>query len=157
MLLSRLIIGEAVDPMIFEALVQNGALGLFAAYLAWANAKNEKKLDALNESFMKRVEDIQRAGFDHLQKEEEKFLLREDGVRSNYDSVVEKLDGERRLVVEQLSSQLGVAATKLDNLIASNAQLAQQLADLSSRVDRFERDMTEIRAALNHPRIAQNQ
>jgi seryl-tRNA synthetase len=111
----------------------------------------------MGESFMKRVEDIQRAGFDHLQKEEEKFLLREDGVRSNYDSVVEKLDGERRLVVEQLSSQLGVAATKLDNLIASNAQLAQQLADLSSRVDRFERDMSEIRAALNQPRIAQNQ
>ena len=153
MLLSRLTIGEAVDPLIFEALVQNGALGLFAAYLAWANAKNEKKLDALNESFMKRVEDIQRAGFDHLQKEEEKFLLREDGVRSNYDSVVKKLDGERRLVV----SQLGIAATKLDNLIASNAQLAQQLADLSSRVDRFERDMTEIRAALNHPNIVQNQ
>ena len=43
-----------------DLLLQNGAMGLFAAYLVYRDNKNEKRMDEMNHRFLVKIDEITR-------------------------------------------------------------------------------------------------
>ena len=102
---------------ILDVVIQNGALGAFAAYLAIDLRTQRKQLDILAERFETQLNKIR-----------EDAMTAERELRLRYDQVIEGLNKERSEIRGQVSSEIQELDRKIDIL-------GHQIDSLKTTVD----------------------
>ena len=73
-----------MEQALLQTLMDYGALGLFAGYLAWQQNKLQHALQSLTERFQDQIDSLQT-----------RHEAREDTLRSRYDAVIADLNKHR--------------------------------------------------------------
>ncbi len=129
---------------IIDLLLQNGAMGLFAAYLVYRDTKSEKRLDVMNKRFLVKIEDITRLNAANEEQQLLKFEEREQKLRDKYDSVVGKLDDERKIITNQISSKLDQTTTKMEAIADKLSTITTKFDDISTRITVLEQKVNQL-------------
>ena len=95
-----------MDP-ITTALTELGPLGLFAAFLAWQYATQQKKIDGMIDKFQEQIKELQK---DSAESEER--------LRDRYDSVIREKDEQLRLKSDSLESNVERTLRNTDELLS---------------------------------------
>lgn len=95
---------------IIQELIQGGAMGLFAGFLAWQHVSNVKRNDTLVQKFQEQI--------DKLRDEQEERI---EVMRGRYDAIVEKYQTQKDTL------QQGIAV-KVDTIVA-NTELSLKKLD----------------------------
>jgi chromosome segregation ATPase len=127
-----------------DLLLQNGAMGLFAAYLVYRDNKNEKRMDEMNHRFLVKIDEITRMNVESENQQLLKFEEREERLRTKYDEVVGKLDGERKTITNQISTKLDSTTGKMENITEKLTTIATKFDDISSRIQVLEQKVTHL-------------
>ena len=88
-----------------QTLMDYGALGLFAGYLAWQQNKLQQALQSLTLRFQKQIDSLQ-----------ERHEQREDTMRARYDTVIADLLRHRDSMSKDMTAALTRSADKLEDL-----------------------------------------
>lgn len=88
-----------------QTLTDYGALGLFAAYLAWQQNKLQQALQSLTLRFQNQIDSLQ-----------ERHEQREDTMRARYDVVIADLNKHRDSMSQDMVAALTRSADKLEDL-----------------------------------------
>jgi DNA anti-recombination protein RmuC len=94
-----------VEDAILQTLMDYGALGLFAGYLAWQQNKLQQALQSLTLRFQKQIDSLQ-----------ERHEQREDTMRARYDTVIADLLRHRDSMSKDMTAALTRSADKLEDL-----------------------------------------
>ena len=94
-----------MEQAILQTLMDYGALGLFAGYLAWQQNKLQTALQTLTQSFQDQIGDLQTRHED-----------REDTMRARYDAVIADLNSHRDSMAQDMVAALTRSADKLEDL-----------------------------------------
>jgi len=94
-----------VEDAILQTLMDYGALGLFAGYLAWQQNKLQQALQSLTLRFQKQIDTLQ-----------ERHEQREDTMRARYDTVIADLLRHRDSMSKDMTAALTRSADKLEDL-----------------------------------------
>lgn len=84
-------------------LLDFGALGMFAGFLIWLNARSQKRLDEMSEQFQKT-----------LREQEEAHHLAEEKIRSRYDSLIANFNSERQSIYQEVVATMSDIKTRLE-------------------------------------------
>tara|TARA_Y100000592_G_scaffold100740_1_gene182434 strand:- start:7439 stop:7888 length:450 start_codon:yes stop_codon:yes gene_type:complete len=133
-----------MEMSIIDLLLQNGAMGLFAAYLVYRDTKSEKRLDVMNKRFLVKIEDITRLNAANEEQQLLKFEEREQKLRDKYDSVVGKLDDERKIITNQISSKLDQTTTKMEAIADKLSTITTKFDDISTRITVLEQKVNQL-------------
>tara|TARA_B100000519_G_scaffold94744_1_gene82243 strand:- start:140 stop:583 length:444 start_codon:yes stop_codon:yes gene_type:complete len=127
-----------------DLLLQNGAMGLFAAYLVYRDNKNEKRMDEMNHRFLVKIDEITRMNVESENQQLLKFEEREEKLRTKYDEVVGKLDGERKNITNQISSKLDQTTSKMENITDKLTTITGKVGDISTRITVLEQKVNQL-------------
>ena len=94
-----------MEDAILQTLMDYGALGLFAGYLAWQQNKLQQALQSLTLRFQKQIDSLQ-----------ERHEQREDTMRARYDTVIADLLRHRDSMSKDMTAALTRSADKLEDL-----------------------------------------
>jgi len=94
-----------LEEAVLQTLMDYGALGLFAGYLAWQQNKLQQALQALTLRFQKQIDNLQ-----------ERHEQREDTMRGRYDAVIADLNSHRDSMSQDMVAALTRSADKLEDL-----------------------------------------
>ena len=94
-----------MEDAILQTLMDYGALGLFAGYLAWQQNKLQQALQSLTLRFQKQIDSLQ-----------ERHEQREDTMRGRYDTVIADLNRHRDSMSQDMVAALTRSADKLEDL-----------------------------------------
>lgn len=94
-----------MEDAILQTLMDYGALGLFAGYLAWQQNKLQQALQSLTLRFQKQIDSLQ-----------ERHEQREDTMRGRYDTVIADLNRHRDSMSKDMVAALTRSADKLEDL-----------------------------------------
>ena len=94
-----------MEDAILQTLMDYGALGLFAGYLAWQQNKLQQALQSLTLRFQKQIDTLQ-----------ERHEQREDTMRARYDTVIADLLRHRDSMSKDMTAALTRSADKLEDL-----------------------------------------
>ena len=133
-----------MDMSFIDILLQNGAMGLSAAYLVYRDTKSEKRLDEMNDRFLMKIEEITRLNAANEEQQLLKFESRETKLRDKYDSVVGKLDDERKIITNKISSKLDSTTGKMENITEKLTTIAAKFDDISTRISVLEQKVTHL-------------
>ena len=84
-------------------LLDFGALGMFAGFLIWLNARSQKRLDEMAEQFQRTLKD-----------QEEAHHLAEEKIRSRYDSLIANFNTERQSIYQEVVATMSDIKTRLE-------------------------------------------
>lgn len=127
-----------------DILLQNGAMGLFAAYLVYRDTKSEKRLDEMNHRFLMKIDEITRLNAANEEQQLLKFEAREEKLRTKYDEVVGKLDDERKIITDSISSKLDSTTAKMEGITEKLTTITTKFDDISSRIQVLEQKVTHL-------------
>ena len=103
-----------MEGKLLAELFDLGAIGLFAAYLAYSNFKTQKRLDEMAANFLATTETQEKAhaaAEDLIRTRYDAIIARHEAQRlSVYDDVVKKLDDHTRALVSIEAAVSGRAA-----------------------------------------------
>lgn len=88
-------------------LVDFGALGLFAGFLIWLNAKSQKRLDEMYERFQATIDNQEKA-----------HSAAEELIRSRYDSLLSQYNAERNKIYEDVVRSIDEIKSGIDRIEA---------------------------------------
>ncbi len=131
-----------MEMTFIDLLLQNGAMGLFAAYLVYRDNKNEKRMDEMNHRFLVKIDEITRLNVESENQQLLKFEEREEKLRTKYDEVVGKLDGERKTITDSISSKLDSTTAKMEGITEKLTTITTKFDDISSRIQILEQKVT---------------
>lgn len=94
-----------METSILNALLEFGAMGLFAAFLVWQHLSMQKRFDNLINKFQGQLEGIQ-----------EKAELSEEKLRERYDAVVANYRSDETSFRETVATQVRDARRSLDEI-----------------------------------------
>ena len=94
-----------MEQAILQTLMDYGALGLFAGYLAWQQNKLQHALQSLTARFQDQIDSLQ-----------ERHEAREDTMRARYDLVIDGLNEEAKQQRGSMTDVLTRSADKLEDL-----------------------------------------
>lgn len=94
-----------METGILNALLEFGAMGLFAAFLVWQHLSMQKRFDNLISKFQGQLEGIQ-----------QKSEANEDKLRGRYDVVVANYRADEATLREQLVERVGETNRSIENL-----------------------------------------
>ena len=127
-----------------DILIQNGAMGLFAAYLVYRDTKSEKRMDEMQNRFLLKIQELTRMNSQNEQEQLLKFEEREQKLRDRYDSVVGKLDEERKIITNSISTKLDQSTTKIENIADKLSTITTKFDDISSRITVLEQKVNQL-------------
>lgn len=133
-----------MEMTFIDLLLQNGAMGLFAAYLVYRDNKNEKRMDEMNHRFLVKIDEITRLNVESENQQLIKFEEREEKLRTKYDEVVGKLDGERKTITNQISSKLDQTTSKMENITDKLTTITGKVGDISTRITVLEQKVNQL-------------
>ena len=108
-----------------EAFLENGSMGLFAAFLVWQHLSMQKRFDNLYASFKDQLKDMQ-------QKNEEK----ESSIRERYDTVISGLQDEKSSFRVDVKGRVDTAILKIDDV----GKKIEEIKVLSESLNMLQRD-----------------
>ena len=94
-----------MEAGIFNALLEFGAMGLFAAFLVWQHLSMQKRFDKLIDRFQEQLSGIQ-----------EKTEQNDDKLRERYDKVIEQYQADKTQFTSQVGSNVDEAIRKAQEL-----------------------------------------
>ena len=120
--------------MFTDVLLNAGPIGLLAAYMMYWLQKQEAKHDSLTKHYMDKIEELQTK--DEVAREAmlDKYEKREDALRDRYDSVIIKLDAERKEPEINTAKSLEKAIDKLEQMNVRVDALGSRFDDLSTKI-----------------------
>tara|TARA_Y100001973_G_C5180384_1_gene324518 strand:- start:1453 stop:1914 length:462 start_codon:yes stop_codon:yes gene_type:complete len=133
-----------MESSLLEALLEYGAMGLFAAFLIWQHLSMQKRFDKLYESFKTQLKDLQ-----------EKSEKNEDKLRTRYDDVIKQYQDDKTTfrinVAEQINSlrrDVEKFATAVDDLPFDSLQIQIEAVSLNQNQSHrmLEKGMEALRA-----------
>ncbi len=127
-----------------DILIQNGAMGLFAAYLVYRDTKSEKRMDEMQNRFLLKIQELTRMNSQNEQEQLLKFEEREQKLRDKYDLVVGKLDEERKIITNSISTKLDQSTTKIENIADKLSTITTKFDDISSRITVLEQKVNQL-------------
>jgi len=149
--------------MFTDVLLNAGPIGLLAAYMMYWLQKQEAKHDNLTKHYMDKTEDLQTK--DEVARETmlDKYEKREDALRDRYDSVILKLDAERKEhdintakslekaidKLEQMNVRVDALGSRFDDLSTKIINTNQKLVLLEQQVQRMDGILEGIKTTLN--------
>lgn len=94
----------SVESTLISSLLDFGALGLFAGFLAWQYTKQQRRLEIVIEKFQETVktqEIAHGAAEDLIRTRYDQVIARHENQRNSiYEDVVKKLDDHTRLIAD---------------------------------------------------------
>lgn len=135
--------------MILDVLLNYGGIGVLAGYLLYQNSEQRKLLMDMQTRLFSKFEEFSQIQQKTEKEKEEKFERREDNLRNKYDKVIEKLDSERRLLVEGLSKQLESNARRVEIMTESVKNLSIQLTDMTNKIILLQEKLTQLEIKVN--------
>ena len=127
-----------------DILIQNGAMGLFAAYLVYRDTKSEKRMDEMQNRFLLKIQELTRMNSQNEQEQLLKLEEREQKLRDKYDSVVGKLDEERKIITNSISTKLDQSTTKIENIADKLSTITTKFDDISARITVLEQKVNQL-------------
>lgn len=97
-----------MESEVLNALLEYGALGLFAGFLVWQHLSMQKRLDKLVERFQTQLDGIQ-----------EKSDANEEKLRDRYDLVISQLRDDKTTFRVNVSGRIDEAIRKIEVLETS--------------------------------------
>ena len=94
---------------IINELIQGGAMGLFAGFLAWQHVANTKRNDQLVQGFQEQI--------DRMREEQEERI---EVMRTRYDAVVDRYQAQKDAVQNDI-------AARVETLLANSALAIKKL------------------------------
>ena len=132
-----------MEPSILDALLEYGALGIFAGFLVWQHLSMQKRLDKLVDKFQLQLESIQ-----------EKSESSEEKLRDRYDTVIKGLQDDKTTFRLNVAEQIAEAMRSIDSLRShidglpfSNLQIQIEAIALNQRNSHLilEKGMEQLR------------
>lgn len=123
---------------LYDLMINAGPMGLFAAYLVYTNKKYDVRIEENHALYLAKLDESKTNFLQHLEEQERKFLDREDKLRDKYDTVIVKLDGERKEILERLVSTLQTNNTKIAEISTKIETQGQSIVRLSEDVKKIE-------------------
>ena len=90
---------------LFEALLEYGSMGLFAAFLVWQHLSMQKRFDALVDKFQEQLRGIQ-----------DKSEAAEDKLRERYDGVLKQYQDDKTAFRDNVAGQVAEVLRKLEKV-----------------------------------------
>jgi hypothetical protein len=90
---------------LFEALLEYGSMGLFAAFLVWQHLSMQKRFDKLVDKFQEQLAGIQ-----------DKADANEDKLRERYDKVISQYQDDKTTFRVNVAGQVTELNRKIDGL-----------------------------------------
>ena len=90
---------------LFEALLEYGSMGLFAAFLVWQHLSMQKRFDKLVDKFQEQLKGIQ-----------EKAEANEEKLRGRYDTVIKQYQDDKTTFRINVAGQVTEAIRKIDEV-----------------------------------------
>jgi len=134
---------------LFDVLINYGGIGILAGYLLYQNNEQRKLLLEMQSKLFQKFEDFSKLQVETEEKKEEKFEKREDALREKYDRVIEKLDGERKLLIEGMSKNLESNMVRVENMTEAVKNLSIQLTNMTSKIVTLQEKFTQLEIKVN--------
>ena len=138
-----------MTEVIFEVLMNNGAVGLLAGYLLYQNNESKKLQVELQNRLYSKLEEFAQLQITTEEKKEEKFEKKESELREKYDRVIEKLDVERRQIIDTVAKSIEGNILKTDALNESMKQLTGQFQTLTAKLIRLNEKLQNLESKVN--------
>ena len=94
-----------MEGTLIEALLEFGAMGLFAGFLVWQHLSMQKRLDKLVEKFQSQLEGIQT-----------KAEVNEEKLRDRYDTVISGLQEDKTTFRVNVAEQVANTMRNIDSV-----------------------------------------
>ena len=94
-----------MEPSFLNALLEYGAMGIFAAFLVWQHISMQKRLDKLVEKFQAQLEGIQG-----------KSEVSEDKLRHRYDAVIKQYQDDKAALYTGVSGKVEESMRMVEKL-----------------------------------------
>lgn len=94
-----------MEGTLIEALLEFGAMGLFAGFLVWQHLSMQKRLDKLVEKFQSQLEGIQT-----------KAEVNEEKLRDRYDAVISGLQDDKTTFRVNVAEQVANTMRNIDSV-----------------------------------------
>ena len=105
-------------------LLEQGSLGLFAAFLIYQFFQMNKRLDKRNENFMEQLDKIKAANKEEINE-----------LRERYDAVISNYNDERTQIRINLAERISKVQEKIENLPFDNLQIQIEAISLGQRAN----------------------
>lgn len=105
-------------------LLEQGSLGLFAAFLIYQFFQMNKRLDKRNENFMEQLDKIKAANKEEINE-----------LRERYDTVISNYNDERTQIRINLAERISKVQEKIENLPFDNLQIQIEAISLGQRAN----------------------
>jgi hypothetical protein len=109
---------------ISSILLEQGSLGLFAAFLIYQFFQMNKRLDKRNENFMEQLDKIKAANKEEINE-----------LRDRYDTVISSYNDERTQIRINLAERIAKVKEKVENLPFDNLQIQIEAISLGQRAN----------------------
>ena len=98
----------------------------------------------MNHRFLVKIDEITRMNVESENQQLLKFEEREEKLRTKYDEVVGKLDGERKNITNQISSKLDQTTSKMENITDKLTTITGKVGDISTRITVLEQKVNQL-------------
>lgn len=109
---------------ISSILLEQGSLGLFAAFLIWQFFQMNKRLDQRNENFMEQLDKIKASNKEEIAE-----------LRDRYDSVIASYNDERTQIRINLAERIAKVQEKIESLPFDSLQIQIEAISLGQRAN----------------------
>jgi len=109
---------------ISSILLEQGSLGLFAAFLIYQFFQMNKRLDKRNENFMEQLDKIKAANKEEINE-----------LRDRYDTVISSYNDERTQIRINLAERIAKVQEKIETLPFENLQIQIEAISLGQRAN----------------------
>ena len=138
-----------MTDMIFDVLMNNGAIGLLAGYLLYQNNESRRLQLETQEKLYNKLEEFAQLQIETEERKEQKFEKKETELRYKYDNVIEKLDAERKQIIDTVAKSIEGNILKTDQLNESMKALTLQFTELTNRLIRLNEKLQNLESKVN--------
>ena len=135
--------------MLFDVLLNNGAIGLLAGYLLYQSQEYRKLQLETQEKLYNKLEEFAQLQLETEERKEQKFEKKETELRIKYDKVIEKLDIERKEIISTVAKSIEGNILKTDALNESMKALTLQFQELTNRLIRLNEKLQNLESKVN--------
>tara|TARA_R100000655_G_scaffold24827_1_gene50363 strand:- start:2306 stop:2767 length:462 start_codon:yes stop_codon:yes gene_type:complete len=142
--------------MFMDILLNSGPMGVIAGYMMYWVKKQESKNDKLTQHYIQKIEELQNK--DEIAREAllMKFEEREEKLREKYDSVIDKIDEERKQQdlttsrsLEKANDKLDIISQRVDGMGIRFDDVSSKIMDLNNRLGQQEQQVQRMYGMLD--------
>jgi hypothetical protein len=94
-----------MDPATISSILDMGGIAALAGFLMWLNAKTQRRLDEMFESYQESIKDQETA---HSRSEEL--------IRNRYDTIIARHEGQRQAIYDEIVRKVDAQGRVMEDL-----------------------------------------